>query len=159
MLKNNDFIPSVEFSLNVITRIAKEIASDVQMNTRLANEKERMCIPIFDNHMKRIASGYAYEPTIYFIFSRNDDGQWILHKSMFYLWFKKNVPTFKKLSNVSNEFKSAVSDFENMNSYVMKYKELFKNGKGEYLDSDDVVREADLLWSEYKAQQLQLALV
>lgn len=156
MLKNKHKVPSPKFSLSVVTSIAMEIAKDSEMSTRQANESEVMCIPIFDKHMSEIAKDYDYEPTIYHIFSRNDEGIWILHKSMFYLWFKKNIPTFKKLSKVTPQFRRAVESFENMNSYVIKYKELFKTPDGRFLNSDDVVKEADLLWSEYKAQQMQL---
>jgi len=156
MLKKTVVIPSKKFALNVVTNIAVEICQDVEMSTRRANEAEVMCIPVFDQHMREIAKGYEYEPTIYHIFSRIEDGTWILHKAMFYLWFKGNIETFKKLTGTTAEFKRVVLGFENMNSYVLKYKELFKNGKGEFLSTDDVVKEADLLWTEYKAQQLSL---
>lgn len=152
----NGKIPSKKFSLNVVTCIAAEICQDVTMSVREANESEVMCIPLFDEHMKQIADGYEYEPTIYQIFSRNENGVWVLHKSMFYLWFKKNIPTFKKLSNVTPEFRRVVRSFENMNGYVIKYKELFKNGKGDYLTTDDLVKESDMLWSDYKAEQMEL---
>jgi hypothetical protein len=127
------------------------------LSARLANTDEVESVAVFERHMKDIApERYVYSPYLLHIFSRNDDGKWVFHKGMFYLWFKKNVDLFSKLSGVPAEFTRAVESYQNMNSYLLKHKEMVESRSDTGMTTDDIVKESDMLWAEYKAVQLDL---